>query len=130
MNVPSTCFPTQRFPSCPAGTGGRKTLFPLRAFTFRKRKSRTALPPPPLCDTLRKSRISGKSISILITTAPEGKRLRRCKSSCQSGTRSLTSRRRKARTITITSAYSLESTNPKKGAMSVECTNLSDQYEA
>ena len=34
------------------------------------------------------------------------------------------------RTITITSAYSLESTNPKKGAMSVECTNLSDQYEA
>ena len=26
--------------------------------------------------------------------------------------------------------YNMASTNPKKGAMSVECTNLSDQYEA
>ena len=75
----------------------QENLVSLAGVYLPKEKIEDSTTPPPLCDTLKKSRISGKSISILITTAQEGKRLRRCKSSCQSGTRSLTSRRRKAK---------------------------------
>ena len=64
LNVPSTCFPTQRFPKLSGRNWRQENLVSLAGVTFRKRKSRTALPPPPLCDTLKKSRISGKSISI------------------------------------------------------------------
>lgn len=56
LNVLLTCFLTQPFPSFPARTGGRKTLFPLRVFTSRKRKSRTALPRCPCAIPFKKGR--------------------------------------------------------------------------
>lgn len=77
LNVLLTCFLTQRFPSFPARTGGRKTLFPLRVFISQKRKSRTAKHRQPLSNILRTDRIFRKYTFTLITTMQEEKQLRR-----------------------------------------------------
>ena len=65
------------FPSFPARTGGRKTLFPLRVFISQKRKSRTAKHRQPLSNILRTDRIFRKYTFTLITTMQEEKQLRR-----------------------------------------------------
>ena len=56
LNVRLICSPMLRSQNFPAGIGTRKTLFPLRASIFRKRKSRKARHPPPLSNTLTADR--------------------------------------------------------------------------